>query len=99
MFVDTRLPGEGSWSTIVGMAVGDWATVWGMSPFGGGIHWLGGLGSDGFKGMTAIVEVPGRPVACVTLAGVSQADFDAGRVIQWHTSAGGIPCLQIGLAW
>lgn len=99
IFVDTRLPGEGSWSTIVGMTLGDWATVWGVSLFGGGIHWLGGMGADGFQGMTAIVEVPGRPVACVTLAGVSQADFDAGRVMQLNSSAGGIPYLQIGLAW
>lgn len=95
-FLDLRDAVLDAWSTVVGFGAGDSVTVWGVSPDAATIAWADGRGVDGYRGLTMQASAPGKPNGLVTLAGFSQADVEAGRlVVNFGTSEASGPYLHI----
>ena len=69
-FVDGRNP-ETTWSTIVDLEKGEWATLWGFKPGTSTLTWEEMGGADGHKGATAHADIDGDGTidASVTFAG------------------------------
>ncbi len=79
-FVDDRQPASAIWSTIVGFAPGDAATVFGLTPRDFALSWVDGQGAAGAAGLTLHATAPGVPTASLTLAGFTTADLANGRL-------------------
>ena len=69
-FIDGRNP-ETTWSTIVDLEKGEWATMWGYKPGTSTLTWVEMGGADGYKGATAHADIDGDGTidASVTFAG------------------------------
>ncbi|MBP2294913.1 PD40 domain-containing protein [Azospirillum rugosum] len=69
-FIDGRNP-QATWSTIMDLEKGEWATLWGYKPGTSNLTWEEMGGADGNKGATAHVDINGDGTidASVTFAG------------------------------
>jgi hypothetical protein len=95
-FLDMRDAVLDAWSTVVGFGAGDSVTVWGVSPAEATIGWADLRGADGYRGLTMQASATGKPNGLVTLAGFSQADVEAGRlVVSFGSSEASGPYLHI----
>ena len=81
VFVDVRGATASTWSTVTTLGPSDMATIWGLSSGFAAMQWMDDWGAAGYAGITLMATVPGAPVACLTLAGLTRADLDSGRLL------------------
>ncbi len=79
-FVDDRGAPAAIWSTVANFHAGDNATVWGVSPSDFALTWTDGQGAAGFTGLTLAAAAPGKPMAMLTLAGLTSTDLTNGKL-------------------
>lgn len=89
-FLDARGLATATWSTVLALDPRDAVTVWLDDAIGATLHWADDLGAEGYRGLTLMVEQPGRPLALLTLPGFTTADVgtrllsDRGTTIDNH---------------
>jgi hypothetical protein len=92
-YIDDRAPAANVWSTIVNFHTGDAATIWGITQQNSTMTVSNGLGAAGFTGLTLDFNVPGQPVAGVTLTGMTSADMTNGTLAISYGRTGDLPGL------
>lgn len=97
-FVDQRGATGDIWSTIVGFAAGDGATLWGINPHDFRLDWRNDEGAAGYTGLTLHASAGGMPTTSLTLAGYSALDLAARnlRIVFGTDSASGSDYMHIG---
>ena len=93
-YLDDRNPTASIWSTIVNFHSGDNATVWGVTPGDFNVTWVGDTqGAVGFTGLTGDFASTGKPMASITLAGLTSADLINGKLAISFGTTGNLPGL------
>jgi phospholipase/lecithinase/hemolysin len=78
-------------STIVNFQAGDTATIFDMTPADFNPTWQEGQGAGGYTGLTLNVAGPGSPSVSVTLAGLTCAALNDGRLSVASGTSNGVP--------
>lgn len=100
-FLDARGLAAPVWSTVLGLDPRDAVTVWLDDALAATLHWADDLGAEGYRGLTLMVDQPGRPLALLTLPGFATEDVGARLLSDRGTTIDGNAYLSLRVdpAW
>jgi len=84
VFIDNRAAATDTWSTVSNFHAGDAVTIYGVTPSAVTLDWVDNQGAAGFTGLTLHVIEQGRPVASLTLVGITSGGYTKADLANGH---------------
>ena len=84
VFIDNRIAATDTWSTVSNFHAGDAVTIYGVTPSAVTLDWEDSQGAAGFTGLTLHAIEQGKPIASLTLVGVTSGGYTKADLSNGH---------------